>query len=210
MLFNIRSESILNEYNNLMESNFCLGTFLHSANVANIAARIGENLGIPLVQRRSLYELALYHDIGKSKIPKSILHKEDKLTYGEWEVMKMHPIYSQEIYLNMRKKSNENVVNSLVLRYHHENWDGSGYPDGISGKNIPVFSRIIRIADVFDAITQPRVYRTFKIKNAIEMMGKMQGKELDPYIYGKCLNTLKEMLNYKIEKDKENWRIEKL
>ena len=162
---------------------------------------------MPLAERRWLYELALYHDIGKSKIPEFILYKEEELTCEEWQIMKKHAIYSQEIYLNIKKQNNENIKNALVLRHHHENWDGSGYPDGISGKNIPFFSRIIKIADVFDAITQPRVYRTFKIKNTMEIMEKMLGRELDPYIFEKSFNTLNKLLNYRIEEDTGNWEI---
>lgn len=206
----MQSKTCLNNYSNLTEYSFCSDFFLHSVNVANIATKIGADLGMPLAERRLLYELALYHDIGKSKIPEFILYKEEELTCEEWQIMKKHAIYSQEIYLNIKKQNNENIKNALILRHHHENWDGSGYPDGISGKNIPFFSRIIKIADVFDAITQPRVYRTFKIKNTMEIMEKMLGRELDPYIFEKSFNTLNKLLNYRIEEDTGNWEIEKV
>ena len=206
---NTQNRIFFNNCNTLTICDSYLEIFLHSSGVAHISEEIGENIGLSTTERYSLRELSLYHDIGKTKIPKSILNKREELTHTEWQTMKKHAIYSQRIYINSKKQSNENVENSLILRHHHENWDGSGYPDGISGKNIPILSRIIRIADVFDAITRPRIYRTFKIKNAMDIMEKMAEKELDPYIFKKSFNILNKLLKHKIEKNAENWDIEK-
>ncbi len=210
MLSNIKNEDMLNNYCNLAEYYFSLEIFIHSVNVAKIAKKIGDDMGLHSKEKCSLYELALYHDIGKSKIPKSILCKEGRLSSEEWDIMKKHALYSQELYLAIKRLDDENTRNALILRHHHENWDGSGYPDGISGICIPLYSRIIRIADIFDAITQPRIYRTFKIINAVEMMEQMEGKELDPYIFKKSYDTLNELLYYRINENTENWVMQKL
>ncbi|HZK57074.1 MAG TPA: HD domain-containing phosphohydrolase [Clostridia bacterium] len=209
MSLNVQSRVFLDNHNVIAVYGSYLEILLHSSGVAYTSEKIGEDIGLSATERYSLRELSLYHDIGKTKIPKSILNKQEKLTHIEWQTMKKHAIYSQKIYLNSKKQSNENINSSLILRHHHENWDGSGYPDGISGKNIPVLSRIIRIADVFDAITRPRVYRTFKMKNAMDVMEKMAGREFDPYLFEKSSCTLKKLLEFKIEENAKNWDIEK-
>lgn len=210
MLLNVQDRVFLNDYDSLIIYGSYLEIFLHSSNVANIAAEIGDVIGLSSTKKCSLHTLALYHDLGKIKIPGSILNKQERLTHNEWQVMEEHAVYSQEIYLKARKQTKGNFENSLVLRHHHENWDGSGYPDKISGEDIPMFSRIIRIADVFDAITQPRIYRTFKIKNAVEIMKEMKGKELDPHLLEKSFNTLDKLLECRIKRNAKNWDTEKI
>lgn len=149
---------------------------LHSESVANIALNIAISLKLCPEEMRQLYEEALYHDVGKSRISELTLNKKGKLSSDEWNVMKEHAIHSEILYLLM-KNEKENIDKANVIRHHHENWDGTGYPDKLSGEEIPLHSRIIRIADILDAITRPRIYRPYKIENYIELMEKMQGKK---------------------------------
>ena len=176
---------------------FTMDIFMHSSNVVEIASAISREINLPGEENAILREAALYHDIGKSQIPEEILYKRGKLNAEEWEIMKKHPVYSQELYVKAWKGKRQSPVTGKSIRHHHENWDGTGYPDGISGKNIPLYSRIIKIADIFEAITEPRVYRSYRMDNALELMESIKGKEIDPVIFEKSYNKLKELLREK-------------
>lgn len=197
--------SILHVKNEVLLNSFPLDVFVHSVNVANIALSIGSLLTDNKVEQRKVYDAALYHDIGKSKIPPSILHKNGKLHHREWVIMAKHSLYSQELYLNMAGNDTVNKEIGKIIRHHHENWDGSGYPDNLEFDEIPLYSRILKIADVFDAITQLRCYRPFKMRNAIDVMELMKGKELDPLLFEKSKGLLKILLEETYSKDTCNW-----
>ncbi len=108
--------------------------------------------------------------------------------------MKQHSIYSQELYLSVAANNDNSIEKAKIIRYHHENWDGTGYPDKIAGEDIPLHSRIIRIADIFDAITQRRIYRTYCIDNPLKLMEEMEGKAIDSYIFRKNYYLFKRLL----------------
>ena len=134
-------------------------------------AFIGVALGIAVgLDRRSL--LALYrggylHDVGKVGIPDSILFKPSKLTAEEWVTMRSHSVRGEEICRHL--KSLRTVL--PVIRHHHERWDGSGYPDGLRGDQIPVLARILQIADIYDALTSARPYKpAFAPAKALDIM----------------------------------------
>ena len=97
------------------------------------------------------------HDIGKVFIPESILHKSGKLTDAEFDVMKTHTTQSDKLF----RRSNKPLLKaaSTIARQHHEKWDGTGYPDGLHGNKIHIYSRIVALADVFDALTHKRCYK---------------------------------------------------
>lgn len=175
------------------KNDFSLELFIHSNNVANISRTIARCIQLSNVEIKQLYDAAICHDIGKSKIPESILYKKGVLSSKEWKVMKQHSIYSEILYSKM---TNDHVSKTTsAIRHHHENWDGTGYPDKIGGEDIPLHSRIIRIADIFDAITRPRVYRPYIIENPLEVMEDMQEKEIDPYIFRKSKDAMNKLLN---------------
>jgi putative two-component system response regulator len=131
-------------------------------------------------QRCVLVSLASQlHDVGKVAVPDRILLKCGKLTLEEFEVIKSHA----ETGFQMLSGSSAEVVQlgALIARTHHERWDGSGYPRGLAGEEIPLEGRIAAVADVFDALTSDRVYRAaLPIKSAIEMMGDERGRHFDP------------------------------
>ncbi|WP_312702159.1 HD domain-containing phosphohydrolase [Sedimentibacter sp.] len=181
-------------YLNLVKPDFSLELFIHSGNVANIAMKIADEMKMCDEEKQILYEEALYHDIGKSKIPENILYKKCSLSSDEWTVMKRHAVYSQYLYLSVADKNYNNTEKAKTIRHHHENWDGTGYPDKIKGENIPFHSRIIRIADIFDAITQRRIYRPYCIENPLRLMEEMEGKAIDPRIFRKSCNLFKGLL----------------
>ena len=127
----------------------------HCQRLAAISVMLGEALGLPRADLTALLRGGYLHDIGKIGIPDSILFKRGLLTTEEWEVMRSHPIRGEEICKPM--KSLRPVL--PIIRSHHERWDGSGYPDGLSGEDIPLLARILQVADIYDALIAERPYK---------------------------------------------------
>ncbi|MCQ2771435.1 MAG: HD-GYP domain-containing protein [Clostridia bacterium] len=149
----------------------------HSQRVAEYSEAIAKNLNWDKAKVKDLHQIALLHDIGKIGIPDSILNCTGSLTKEEFETMKMHTVIGGDILKDLTIL--ENV--DLGAKYHHERYDGTGYPTGLKGEEIPLEARIIAIADAFDAMNSNRVYRkkltAEKIKDEL-INGK--GKQFDP------------------------------
>lgn len=128
------------------------------------------------------------HDIGKIGIPDAILKKEGPLTSEEWHLMRKHPNIGADIFKDMRvslKIFDPDFfrVAEDITRYHHERWDGTGYPSGLKGTEIPLVARLVAVADVFDAISSKRVYKeAFEIDKTFEILEKSKGSHLDPLL----------------------------
>jgi putative nucleotidyltransferase with HDIG domain len=127
----------------------------HSTRVSRLACLLGEKVGLNGKQLKALERGALLHDIGKIGISDIILHKPGKLTEDELRIMRVHP----DIGARIVERIPFLEESMSVVRYHHERWDGSGYPLGLTGRNIPIQARIFAVADVFDALTSKRSYR---------------------------------------------------
>lgn len=127
----------------------------HSLRVGELAFILAKKLNINHVTCKEIRAFASLHDIGKIGIPDIILLKEGKLTIEEFDYIKKHP----EIGFNLIKKARFGKVAENIVMYHHEKWDGSGYPIGLKGEEIPLESRITAIADVYDALRQKRCYK---------------------------------------------------
>jgi len=157
--------------------------FQHSSRVAELALQIGKQLKLSKGELKNIVKAALLHDIGKTRIPLSILNKPGPLTEVQWETMKMHPIWGAEIYQG-------NTIIQEGISTHHENYDGTGYPYGLKGENIHLFGRIIAIADSIDAMTTIRPYRKpVSIEQALKEIQDYAGTKYDPYIL-KSLNNI--------------------
>lgn len=162
-------------------------TYGHSARVATYAAAVANALGLPPERVRWLRRGALLHDIGKLGVSNAVLDKPGKLDASEWDQVKAHAAYSEQILSRL------NIFSELsfVAAAHHERLDGKGYPRGLKGDRIPLETRIITVADIFDAITAERPYRgPIPVPAAIEMMEQ----ERDAAIDGPCLDALKQSL----------------
>ncbi len=139
---------------------------------------------LPRLYFRNVVMAAPIHDLGKIKIPDSILNKPGKLTPEEYEIMKKHTEYGAKVIQNsMRNVDDENYVNVAIniAKYHHERYDGTGYPEGLKGEDIPLEARIMSLADVYDALISKRPYKeAFPKEKAIEIMREGIGTQFDP------------------------------
>ncbi len=147
-----------------------------------------------------LVKSAPLHDIGKVGIPDSILRKQGKLTPDEWVVMKTHAEIGAYA-IEQAEKDIQQPVDFLVLakeiaRWHHERWDGSGYPDGLSGDSIPISARIMAVADVFDALVSPRIYKQdIPADEAREIMLRGCGSHFDPDLIDVFIDKFDQLVN---------------
>ena len=154
-------------------------TAVHSTSVAELAVRIGQQIGLSESEIEKIDVAAKVHDIGKIAVPDAILLKPGPLDADEWAIMKKHPVISAELIQGLAIYSH--VANAV--RHEHEHWDGSGYPDGLKGDDIPLIARIITAADVYDALSTDRPYRkAFSHEESIKMIRDMRGKVLDPRV----------------------------
>ncbi len=154
-------------------------TAVHSTSVAELAVKIAQEMDLPESEIEKIDVAAKVHDIGKIAVPDAILLKPGKLDDAEWKVMKKHPVISAELIEGLSIYSHV----ADAVRHEHEHWDGSGYPDGLEGKDIPLIARIITAADVYDALSTDRPYRkAFSREESLEILKKMRGKELDPEV----------------------------
>jgi putative nucleotidyltransferase with HDIG domain len=151
----------------------------HSERVAKFVENIAIEMQLDEEKIRTLTISAVLHDIGKIAVPEQILDKPAKLTLNEFDIIKTHPVVGAKIISDI--PAYENILPGVL--YHHEHWDGSGYPEGIKGQQIPLNSRIITVADVFDAITDDRPYRKgMNYNEAILFMKDQKGKLFDAEI----------------------------
>jgi HD-GYP domain-containing protein (c-di-GMP phosphodiesterase class II) len=160
----------------------------HSQRVARASRIIAQTMGLRPAEVERVGIAALLHDVGKiDEAFAPILAKEGRLTPEEWEVMKRHPIRSAELVGLL--SSLRDVV--PAVRHHHENWDGTGYPDGVKGETIPLASRIIMFADTLDAMTSDRPYRkALTVEEARAEFIRFRGKQFDPTICDRILEDL--------------------
>ena len=162
-------------------------TAVHSSEVAELAVKIGQEIGLPQGEIEKIDIAARVHDVGKVAVPDAILLKPAPLTEEEWEVMKRHPAISAELIegLEIYKPVAD------AVRHEHERWDGSGYPDGLKGEEIPLLARIIAAADVYNAIGTRRPYRkALTNEQAVETIRNMRGKDLDPTVTDALLRVI--------------------
>lgn len=151
----------------------------HSDRVSQLSVRIGTALGLEEQVLEQLRVAGLFHDIGKIGVPDQVLLKPCRLTEEEYDEIKKHPVTGARILEGITQL--RGIV--PMVRGHHERYDGSGYPDGLAGAEIPLGARIIAVADAFDAIVSNRQYRRGKsFEEAIEEIGREQGVQFDPQL----------------------------
>ena len=149
----------------------------HSERVALLSRQLAEAAGLSEHTCERLYIAGLVHDVGKIGVAESVLCKPGRLTAEEFELIKMHPTIGARILKDIRQMSD--LIPGVL--YHHERWDGRGYPEGLSGSDIPLFGRLIGLADAFDAMSSDRTYRkAMDLHNVLAEVRRCAGTQFDP------------------------------
>ncbi len=165
----------------------------HSGRVAFYAREIARRYGYDEINQDKIYMMGLLHDVGKIGVPNSIINKKDRLTDEEFQIIKKHPVIGGRILQNIKKMPEL----YYGARCHHERYDGKGYPDGLSGDEIPEVARIIAVADAYDAMTSNRSYRNSlpkeKVRTEIE---EGMGRQFDPKFAKLMLEMIDEDKDY--------------
>ena len=159
----------------------------HTTRVAHYCKLLAKEMGLTTEEINILQKAAILHDIGKIATPDSILLKPGKLSDLDYDLIKLHAVAGYEIL--SKAKMYRNLAE--IIRHHHERYDGNGYPDHLAGKDIPLFSRIITVADAFDAMTTNRIYKPRKaIAEALRDLQRLSGSQFDPEIVITALKVL--------------------
>lgn len=168
-------------------------TGTHVIRMSHYARLIALAMGFSEAQAEELLHAAPMHDIGKIGIPDAILLKPGPLSEAEWETMKQHTTIGASI-LGEHASGLLRMAASIAL-HHHEKWDGSGYPKGLAGNDIPIEARIVAVADVFDALTSARPYKpAWSVEDALALLREQSGHHFDPDVVAAFLSTLPEVL----------------
>jgi response regulator RpfG family c-di-GMP phosphodiesterase len=205
------SNSMINIFSDIIETrNHESGS--HTLNVQAITSMLLTELS----QRTDKYRLtksdislittlSALHDIGKIKVPENILNKPGKLTADEWEIMKAHTVEGDKILASTELDQNSNFIKTArsICRWHHEKYDGKGYPDGLVGDEIPIAAQVVSLADVYDALTSERCYKkAFSHEKAVEMISSGECGAFNPLLIeafnavSDSLESLKESGNH--------------
>jgi len=165
-------------------------THKHSERVAQFGVRLARHLGFDADSRAVVELSGLLHDVGKIGVPDAILNKPGKLTEEEFTQMRLHPVHGARILSQIQS---ERVVNILPgVKYHHERWDGKGYPEGLKGEEIPMLGRVLGVADFLDALTSDRSYRKgLTLEEAVNMVKDLEGQAFDPVVVKAALELHK-------------------
>lgn len=151
----------------------------HSARVAAYATQLASIMGLPVTEVAALELAALLHDIGKAAIPGHILQKPGRLTSAEYRIVQAHPALGASMLRSVFANREPRILD--VALYHHEAFDGTGYPEGLAGEAIPLWGRICCVVDAWDAMTTPRPYReTFAIDQAVTELRRCRKTHFDP------------------------------
>jgi HD-GYP domain-containing protein (c-di-GMP phosphodiesterase class II) len=163
-------------------------TGLHSREVVSLVFDVCDRLGVDARSRRDAEFAALLHDVGKIKIPSEIINKPGKLTDEEFALIKTHTVEGERLLAQVG-----GLLGSVghIVRSCHENWDGTGYPDGLAGEKIPLVARIVRCCDAFSAMTSDRSYRrAMPVADAIAELERCSGTDFDPAVVDALVETV--------------------
>jgi HD-GYP domain-containing protein (c-di-GMP phosphodiesterase class II) len=163
-------------------------TRYHLERCKEYATALAEEIDPSLATTEVQYGFLL-HDVGKIGVPESILSKPSPLSEEEWRLMRTHPVHGVSIVQAMRFLDERAIA---VIRHHHERFDGNGYPDGLSGEDIPLAARLFSVVDAFDAMTTDRPYRRALPSDvALARIAKAAGTQFDPHVVGVFLDLVK-------------------
>lgn len=173
-----------------------LNTGMHSTRLAEWGLRVARSLGVPEHSLPDLETGALLHDIGKVAIPDSILGKPGRLTDEEFEIVKRHPEFGWTVIRNLPGLEHT----SLQILHHHENFDGTGYPAGLKGAEIPIGARIVSVIDAFDAMISTRPYRAgLPLEEVIRRLHESSGTQFDPLVVQAFVRIVEDEMPFVLE-----------
>lgn len=162
----------------------------HTERVAQYSSLLARELNLPQAEKKRLYTAAMLHDIGKVATPDSVLLKPGKLTELDYELIKLHPRAGYEMLSNIEMYKNL----AKIILHHHERPDGKGYPNGLAGEEIPLLSRIMAVADAFDAMTTNRIYKGRKqLSQALAELQELAGSQFDAKVVAAAARVLAEV-----------------
>ena len=161
----------------------------HCDRVADVALSIAERLGMSSETKKHIMHGSWLHDCGKIGVPEAILNKDGPLSEDEMDIIKKHPVWGAHVA--GLAQCSETVIN--IINYHHERYDGKGYPEGKKGDDIPIEARIVANADIFDALSSNRPYRkAFTVEKTLAILEGMRCKELDPRLLDIFFSIIKQ------------------
>lgn len=160
-------------------------TGVHIEHVRDLTTELAQAVGVPAAEIEQLAWSAMLHDVGKIRVPDRVLLKPGALDEDEWALIRRHPEWGDELL-----KGDEGfALARQIARWHHEDWDGSGYPDGLRGEAIPFAARLVRVVDIYDALRSERPYKpAWTVERALDEIVAMRGKGLDPDLVDVFLN----------------------
>ncbi|PLS14757.1 diguanylate cyclase [Bacillus sp. M6-12] len=165
-------------------------TYGHTERIMEYSEQLAKKVGLSELEVKNIRYGALLHDIGKVEVPTEVLNKTSKLTNEEWETIKMHVIWGEQMVQSIHELDHCRPM----IRHHHERYDGKGYPDQLSGESIPLAARILTIADCFDAMTTNRPYQKAKsIPDALDEIVHCSGTQFDPNLVGPFIEVISEL-----------------
>ena len=174
----------------------------HSRRVAFYSREIAKRCGYSLERQDEIYMMGLLHDVGKIGVPDSVINKPGRLTEDEFEKIKLHPSVGAHILSNIK----EMPKLAIGAHWHHERFDGRGYPDGLKGEEIPEEARLIAVSDAYDAMTSNRSYRSIMPQEFVRSeLEKGRGVQFDPYFASIMLEMVDDDKNYEMNEDK--WKL---
>ena len=170
----------------------------HSKRVAEYARMIAARMGKSKKEQEEIYRAGLLHDVGKIRIPVEIINKPGRLTDEEFNIIKIHPVTGYHILRGI--SGNSDIA--IAAKYHHERYDGKGYPNGLEGENIPESARILGVADSYDAMTSNRSYRNALPQDVVRSeIEKGKGTQFDPYVADVMLQLMDEDTEYNMKQN---------
>lgn len=188
-------------------------TSMHTVRMGLLSVRLAHGIGLSHYECGLLHKASPMHDIGKIGIPDSILLKPGKLDPEEWEIMKTHSQIGADIIAGSQSELLQ--MSEVIALTHHERWDGTGYPRGLKGEEIPLIGRIVALCDVFDALTSDRPYKkAFSIQVSVKEIKSQSGKHFDPRLVKLFLKILPDMVDIlkrfadgdEVQHKKPDWR----
>jgi putative two-component system response regulator len=169
-------------------------TGMHVIRMSRLSARLAQEIGLTDAECQLMLQASPMHDVGKIGIPDEILLKPGKLNEEEWVIMKKHPEIGAEILSGSQSAVMQ--MAEIIALTHQERWNGSGYPKGLKGEEIPLSGRIVAICDVFDALTSKRYYKeAYSVEKSMQIIEQGSGKDFEPYLVEAFKRILPEMVH---------------